>query len=91
MDRVSMRYDNFKEFCHQILPDNEFVQMLQTTPLPLFIHTIKHHHQDNKSVDEICNIIFDKANIDTTKLKEMDLKKFNRYVNYFSDVLKSLA
>lgn len=91
MDTVSMRYDGFKAFCHQILPDNEFVQMLQTTPLPLFIQTIKIHHEDHKSVDEICNAIFEKANVDTTKLKEVDLKKFNRYVNYFSDVIKSLA
>ena len=45
----------------------------------------------NKTVEEIVDLIFAKANIDKTKLKQEDLDKFNRYVTYFTEVLKSLA
>lgn len=91
MEILNSRYNNFKAFCNQILPDNEFVKMLQSTPLEMFLHTIKTHNTDNKTVSEICDLIFEKAQIDKTTLKQGDLDKFHRYIEYFQQVLKSLA
>jgi len=78
MDVLTNRYTNFKAFCNQILPDNEFVKMLQSTPLELFLHTIKTHNTDNKTVSEICDLIFEKAQIDKATLKQEDIDKFTR-------------
>lgn len=91
MDVLNNRYANFKAFCTSILPDNEFVKMLQLTPLEMFMDKIKANHQANKTVDEIVALTFDMAKIDTTKLNEADIQKFHRYVEYFTEVLKSLA
>lgn len=91
MDVLNNRYANFKTFCNQILPDNEFVKMLQSTPLELFMQTIKQKNNDNKNVTEICDMIFEKAQIDKTAFKQEDLNKFTRYVEYFNEVLKSLG
>ena len=91
MDVLANRYSNFKSFCNQILPDNEFVKVLQSTPLDLFLQTIKSKHDEKKTVDQICELIFEKAKIDKTSLKELDVQKFTRYVTYFHEVLQSLS
>jgi len=85
MDVLESRYVNFKAFCHQLLPENDFVKLLQTTPLELFLQTIKSKNDAHKTVDEIVDIIFEKANIDGAKLDTTDINKFNRYVSYFSE------
>ena len=65
--------------------------MLQSTPLELFMQTIKQKNDDNKTTPEVCDLIFEKAQIDKTAFKPEDLNKFHRYVEYFTEVLKSLA
>lgn len=87
MDTLSIRYDNFKKFCRDTIPDNNFIDILQSTPIDIFIHTLRIHHQSNRTVDEICDIIFEKADIDITKFKEEDIKRFNRYVSYFNEII----
>ncbi len=91
MEVLESKYSNFKAFCKQMQPENEFVKLLQATPLDLFLQTIKAKSDENKTTEDICAMIFEKANIDKTKLNEADLNKFTRYVTYFNEVIKTLA
>lgn len=90
MDVVESKYHNFQVFCHNILPENKYVMMLQKVPLNLFLQEIKAKN-DDKEVEVICNLIFLEAEIDKTKLGEAEIQKFARYVEYFRAVLKSLG
>jgi len=85
MEVLESRYSNFKAFCDQILPENDFVKLLQKTPLDVFLQTIKSNNEANKTADEICDIIFEKATIDKNTLNAADLAKFTRYVTYFME------
>ena len=86
MESVRDRYKNFKAFCLQIAPDNDFVSMLQITTLDLFLFTIKSKISEYKSMEQTVDLIFEKAKIDRSTLNSFNLDKFTRFVEYFYSV-----
>ena len=90
MDILEQRYLNFQQFSKTVQPDNDFVRLLQTTPLNVFLQTLKSKSTKNKSVTEIRDLILEKAGIDPSKVEKPVLDKFYRYVAYFDDVIKVL-
>ena len=90
MDLLQSKYENFQRFCNEILPKNDFIQVLQTTPLPLFLQTIKSKHDANKTLDEIIAIICEKAEINPDQFEKPVMDKFKRYIEYFSQVIETI-
>lgn len=90
MDGVEEKFHNFKVFCNSLLPDNEFVKMLQSVDLNIFLNTIKIKNGQFKSEDEIIEAILTQAQIDKKAFKDSDFQKFKRYVEYFNKVISCL-
>ena len=90
MDSLENRFNNFKQFCNKIKPQHEFVMMLQTTPLPLFLQTIKQKHDQNQNVDKIFEMILEKCEIDVKDVAQEDMSKFKRYIEYFAEVVRAI-
>jgi len=90
METLELRYNNFKAFCQKMQPDNELVKMLQITPLGTFLQTIQIRQKQNSSTTEIRKMILEKGQIDEEKVDKADLEKFDRYIQYFNDVISTL-
>lgn len=83
------------EYCicvvtNQFAFQHEFVVMLQTLPLPLFLQTIKQKHDQNQTVDTIFEMILQKCEIDVKDVDQADLDKFKRYIHYFAEVVRAI-
>jgi hypothetical protein len=90
MDSIENRYNNFKQFCLKLKPENEYVQMLQTVTLPAFVQAIKLRLDERQSTDTIFEAIVQKCEIDVKDVLVEDMAKFKRYIEYFSDVVRAL-
>ena len=66
MQDLQKRYQAFQKFCLQVLPQNEFIKLLQITPLRTFLDTIKAKKGNLKTTDEILQEVLDKASIKLT-------------------------
>lgn len=91
MDVVNLKYENFKSFCKSILPENEYIKLLQATPLNLFLHTMKEKHDATKTNDQIADQVLEMAKIQKEDIKEEDLVKFKRYIEYFNMIIKTMG
>jgi len=86
MEAVALKYDNFKKFCLESLPDNDFVLMLQNTSMDLFLKTIKIKLAEFKSQEEIIQALSETAKINKNDFTQEQNLKFERYVSYFTQV-----
>lgn len=87
MQAVKQKYENFQRFCFELLPENEFVKLLQSTPMELFFNTMRMKQGQMKNEDEIMTAIFAEAHINGGDFTEPQLGKFKRYVSYFTQVV----
>jgi hypothetical protein len=85
MDTLITRYRNFQEFCLDVLPENLFVQSLQSISLDIFIKTIQVSKGQLKTTDEIIDSICSKMSISKSSFKPEQINKFKRYIEYFSE------
>ena len=90
MDVLQSKYENFQRFCNEIHPKNNFIQVLQTTPLSLFLQTVKSKHDSNQTVDQIVGLICEKAEINPDQFDKPVMDKFKRYIEYFSQVIQTI-
>ncbi len=90
MQIVNLKYENFQKFCLEVLPENEFVKVLQSTPMELFLKTMKVKQGQMKNEDEIMTAIFAEAHLNQNDFSEPQLAKFRRYVTYFHQVVQFL-
>ena len=87
MQDLSKRYSTFQNFCLDVLPNNEFIKLLQITPLRSFLDTIKSKKGSYDTTDTILQAVLDKAEVQLTDLKDVDIHKFKRFIEYFCEVL----
>jgi len=78
MEVVNEKYQNFKNFCQQALPNNEFVLLLQNTPLEVFLHTLKIKRGQLQNESEIIDAILSKAGIEKSQFSPEQHQKFAR-------------
>ena len=90
MDIIETKYKNFQQFCQTMKPDNEFVKILQTTPLPLFLQTIKSKTDQNLNSDDVCNLVLEKAQIQQSDVQKDIMEKFKRYIEYFLEIVQTI-
>lgn len=86
MEIVETKFNSFKQFCLDILPNNEFVALLQGTSLDLFLTTMKIKRGQMRTEDEIICAIMSKAKLKEEDFTQDQLKRFRRYVQYFDRV-----
>lgn len=90
MEVVQTKYKNFQGFCLELLPNNEFVALLQKASLELFLKTIRIKRGQMKTETEIMDAIMAEGNINRAEFTAEQLNKFARYVKYFTEVIDCL-
>lgn len=90
MQSLESRYNNFIQFCLKIKPDNEYVQKLQTVPMPFFLKAIKDKYDESLTEDNIVDIICEKCGLIKSEINPDDLNKLKRYIDYFGEIVRAL-
>lgn len=92
MDDVNKKYSNMKELCMQIDGKNDWVIKLQSTPVDLFLLTIKGKLNSNPNCDVDClyKCILEISKIDEAKISKEQKYLVRRYMEYFIKITQAL-
>lgn len=88
MEIIAIKFDNFVDFVKKNIQNSTYVSLLGSVNVNIFLTSLEPHK--NKTPSEITQIVCDKFGINKKDYSDDIIKKFERYVEYFSKVCKTI-
>ena len=88
MEIVEQKFGNFVNFIRENIKNSTYASLLGTVNVNTFLAGLKPH--ENKIAKEVTLIVCDKFNIKKEDYSSEVIAKFERYIDYFLQVVRTM-
>jgi hypothetical protein len=88
MEIVEQKYNNFVIFIKANIANSTYINMLSSINVETFLKTLKNH--ENKTPQEVTDLLCGNFGIKKDTYTQDVINKFERYIEYFIKVCKTM-